>query len=549
MNASSISSGEVQMMSDNIYVGLDFGTTNSAMAYVWSSSKGGIEPRPIIYNDHYTKIPTAIYLDSNGEDRYGYDALEKMSTDPDRVYTAFKRDLILGKENLRPLPDSTPVKTIDLATKFLRYLMDVATPRYLPEPYRGDSLAEQLVVCHPYGDRWPYIMRTLMQPLNIQPALLTEPEAGLYYAHYKKHLFDDRNETILLIDFGGGTCNFLLLSIEHGWLSKNLFHRPRIIDIKGQGQLALGGEDIDDWIVNEFICRWGAQNPELVKHIDSREWQKPIYRWRLQTEAKLAKEKLCRWYNKEGKSQQNAEILVHDLPKNSKLQTTLNFSELQQLIVPDIERQFRQILFDGYPEHNRRLLLGEQVAVSDVTQIILTGGSSNLPWIREKILPEIFPALGSHGLISLLDWSDVSVASGAALYAYDSDSNRPYLPRFLQEDLFIQLADGCKILLAKHSLTLPLNRNSRKAFHSFQFPETGDRLEVRLLFGEKMLELSPGTKEVRFAQSIPKGTLMELKIEINIKGEVSVHISRYPSWRFKEKPKLLIFRRPLQVSG
>ena len=85
--------------------------------------------------------------------------------------------------------------------------------------------------------------------------------------------------------------------------------------------------------------------------------------------------------------------------------------------------------------------------------------------------------------------------------------------------------------LAERGITLPLEENKRKAFHVFPFPKTGKCLAIQLVAGDghrssDCRPLSFETKIAKFDEAIPEGTMMQLRVAIDRRGEVHLHISR-----------------------
>jgi molecular chaperone DnaK len=519
-------------------LGIDFGTTSSAIATVVPDSDGRTVPRAVIWGDHLPKIATAVYIREDGEYAIGDEALEAGANDPARLYTEFKRNLDLDHPYLRPLPDGTPVSANVLARHVIEKLMH--------HPEEGISEITKVVLCHPVGDFWARIFTQILLDSNIDYELLSEPEAALYYAHNKHHIFDERNETVLLIDFGGGTCDFILMKVQASLWRGLLRPKPEIID---EDRLDLGGKDLDQIVKEELIRRWEQSHPKIA-HLSSR-FDTSELSWHLTESAKQVKERLSKKHS-EGKHNEALPIKILGLPGNSKLETEMTADTLRHLTEDVIHRKFYGLLVEDDEKSGHRALLGRKdIKPDDVTMVILAGGSSRLPWIRENILPAIFPALAARKRIILLAKPEMSVAFGAALYAHDLNINRTRLPRFLQEDLSIELADGSVHQLLEHGTTLPVNRHSTKAFHVFRFPETGKILPIKLVAGRshrasECRSLSFEPKQADFDETIEEGTRMKIQVAVSIKGEVQLYISPVSPWAKGKKATL--FFNPLHLS-
>lgn len=522
-----------------IPIGIDFGTSNSSVAMVVPDAQGRPKPKALDLGNG-KKIPTAVFFTEEGKTIVGDDATKMGRNNPQRLYTEFKRNLDENFPLLRSLPGNVSVSANDLAEYVINYLMENA------EKQDGDS--DKAVVCHPVGDPWQSILKKIITRLGKKAHLLTEPEAVLYYAHYLKHIFNERSETILLIDFGGGTCDFLLARVKATlW---NGFVKPDL-DVVDEDRLNFGGKDIDQLIADKLIKKWLSENPKRKKL--GGEFSSPEEFWKIKNEAKELKELLSRNYT-EG-IYEALPIQVTNLPGNTILETSVTPEELGLMVSNEITNQFKWMLLGDDQENKHSPLLGRTgVKPEDVTMVILAGGSSQLPWLREQILPIFFPRLALQKRIYLLDEPEMAVSYGAALYAGDLfTGGKAKLPRFIFEDLRVELEDGNTYLLAERGSQLPIKKDSKKGTHFFRFPKNGKTLPVQLIAGGDhravdCRQLSSEARLITFIEDIREGTLMELKVEVDLKGEVRLYISKaFPLWGKKEVCEL--FFQPLEITA
>jgi molecular chaperone DnaK (HSP70) len=464
-------------------------------------------------------------------------ALARGQSQPDRLYVNFKRDL---GNTVRSL-DGQVVTGDQLAVQVIQTLLE--HPRALGYTHFTP------VVCHPAGMDWELIMAGIMQNAGPAAILLSEPEAALYYAHQRSFVFTEKPETVLLVDFGGGTCDFLFIRVNAvEWKG---ITRPSY-EFIGDDRIDFGGQDIDRMIRDKLAADWVEGHPALA-YLAHR-LDQPDMDWKLMERAKSVKEQLSNDYQR-GFVDQVLEIEVDGLPRRSKLRTQMTPNHLCSLSKDEIQRNFREVLLDR-TESPGALLYRKGSSPEQVTLVLLAGGSSNLPWVEQQVLPTILPTLARAHRIKRLPEPEMAVAYGAALYAADVGEGQPRIPRFLQEDLKLVLGDDRTVALVDHGTPLPVSKSDRTGFRIFSFPETGTTLTVQLAAGKghrasDCRKLSSEPKKICFDSEIQKGTKMEIRTEIDRKGTVHLHIAKAGPhlWPFggRDKTKTVLFE-PLRLT-
>lgn len=525
------------MTTTKIPIGIDFGTTYSTVAYVVTDSKGRLIPRSIPVENDVEKIPTAVYYSDTGYPIVGNDALTLGSNTPERLYTEFKRNLDPDYPFLGTLSNGEDVSANDLAGYVLQVLLNSAA--------KADGNIQKPVICHPVGDRWAKLLVDVMRKLGTEPIPLSEPVAVLYYAHAVENIFDEKSETVLLIDFGGGTCDFLLMKVKASMLRGIIRPFPEIID---EDRLDFGGKDIDQLIRAKFMEIWLKDNPKKKNLLN--QFEGNALKWMLASAAKEKKEILSRNYQNRG-IRDAIPVRFNDLPGKTSLNIELSYDDLKNITKDEIFNRLKWLLLIEDTDKGHRPLLGRKgIKPDDVTTVILAGGSSQLPWLKDEILPQIFPSLAKKKRIILLRNSEMAVAYGAALFAHDTLSeNKHKLPRYMMKDLRVELQNGEAYPLVERGSRLPLKIDSYKAFHAFKFPSTGKNLTINLVEGNEhraaqCRPLSYKEKTIEFDEEIKENTLMQLRVNINIKGEIVLELGKVG---FATKKYQLIYN-PLETS-
>lgn len=253
-------------------VGIDLGTTNSAVAYVDTAEEnwrvrtlpvpqvvaaGQVAPRDTFPSFHYQPAP--------GELAAGAVQLPWSDAEPGFVVGEFARDqgtLVPGRQiasakswlchtgvdrtaDLLPwhgLPDVTRLSPVEVSSRYLAHMRSAWNARFPDSP-----LAEQEVVV-----TLPASFDELARELTVKAAqqaglprvvLIEEPQAA-FYAWINKHADNweqqvSPGQTILVCDIGGGTTDFTLIRVRAG-SGKVQFHRVAVGE-----HLILGGDNLD----------------------------------------------------------------------------------------------------------------------------------------------------------------------------------------------------------------------------------------------------------------------------------------------------------------
>lgn len=254
-------------------VGIDLGTTNSAVCYVdthqadWHIqtfripqlvAPGQVEAREILPSFHYSPAPKEFLP--------GALRMPWQATDPEYVVGVFARDhgaLVPGRlissakswlchsgvDRTRPLlpwqaaPDCPKISPIEASARYLRHIREAWDHRF-PE----DPLAQQDIVL-----TLPASFDEVARQLTLRAAaaaglprvvLLEEPLAAFYawiYAHrHNWHTFVHPGQKILVCDIGGGTTDFTLIRVRQTEDGRIQFHRVAV-----GNHLILGGDNLD----------------------------------------------------------------------------------------------------------------------------------------------------------------------------------------------------------------------------------------------------------------------------------------------------------------
>ena len=338
---------EEQTQPNATAIGIDLGTTNSVVAY---AHEGNIK---VIENgDHGTLVPSVVgYSSTESRPLIGYDAVDHLKTSAAEVVVSAKRLMgkstaeaqqVAGKftladsqatDNMVRLKVGEHMKTpVEVSADLLRHLKGMA------EADLGHAVTEAVITVPAYFDeaaRSATKEAAHLAGLKVL-RLINEPTAAaLAYG------LDQNAEGVYAIyDLGGGTFDFSLLK-----LSKGVFQV-----IATSGDTSLGGDDIDHLIVEHFLGQWSidALSPDQYKQA--------------LRQARAAKEHLSKQ-------------TVRQFQISGKT-ATLDQETLKQLSVPLIERTI---------DICRKSLLDADKELDDIKGIVLVGGSTKMPLIRDRV--------------------------------------------------------------------------------------------------------------------------------------------------------------------
>jgi len=254
-------------------VGIDLGTTNSAVCYVdthespWRVqtlavpqlvAPGVVEARETLPSFHYEPAPGELAADAlalpwkSSERNYavGFFARDHGALVPGRLVASAKSWLShSGVDRTAELlpwhgaEDVTRISPVEATARYLRHVHEAFNHQFPHEP-----LAEQDVVL-----TLPASFDEVARELTVQAAalaelprvvLIEEPQAA-FYAWINSHSDDweglvSPGQKILVCDIGGGTSDFTLIRVRAGEGGKVQFHRVAVGE-----HLILGGDNLD----------------------------------------------------------------------------------------------------------------------------------------------------------------------------------------------------------------------------------------------------------------------------------------------------------------
>ncbi|HNS20613.1 MAG TPA: Hsp70 family protein [Sedimentisphaerales bacterium] len=228
------------MESHNI-LAIDFGTTNT---YFSKCPADQISPVGIDFGTGRDGLPTAILYRGDREPLVGEPALHEYGEASDgerkdyRLRTQFKPDIVSSEDAAKA------------ATDFLRVVVEQAQRQHIAlDPVKHDVIIGVPSEAHgPFRTKVSQIAREAGYG---EVRLVDEPKGALlHHLWHKDFSPEEARRGILVIDFGGGTCDFAFLQslqVSHSW-----------------GDMELGGRLFDDLFFQWLL----EQNPGILKTME-----------------------------------------------------------------------------------------------------------------------------------------------------------------------------------------------------------------------------------------------------------------------------------------
>ncbi len=351
-------------------VGIDLGTTNSAIAYIDQYGKPLIIP-----NDIGSTITSSVICFRDDEILIGDEAKELQALGMYPIAVFFKRQM--GDENFLFEADGKDYTATDLSTMLLKKLKKDA------ETYLSQSIKDAVITVPAYfkeSERKATIEAGQKAGFNVLQ-VINEPTAAAAVYGLGNTL---ENKTILIYDLGGGTFDVTLLK----------YKKESINVLNSAGDHQLGGKDWDDRIIeylaSEFQQEFGEDPLEDTESVAD-----------LLVQAEEAKKKLTSFGH-------TKISITHDGMKG---RYELDRTTFEKLTADLMERTISM---------TTRVLEDMGLSASDVDGILLVGGSTRMPMVHHFIEEEF----GQKPLKGVN--VDEAVALGAAIVAneYASENKR-----------------------------------------------------------------------------------------------------------------------------
>lgn len=343
-------------------LGIDLGTTNSAMAVVM-----GGKPEIIENKEGNRTTPSMVATSKTGERLVGLLAKRQAVTNPTNTLFSIKR--LIGRayhdeevqrdEKLMPYKIVHAGETVKVVMGEKEYTPQEISAMILQklkadaEEKLGETITDAVITVPAYFDdsqRKATKEAGEIAGLNVRRIINEPTAAALAYGFDKK-----KDEKIAVYDLGGGTFDISILEVSED-----------TVEVKStNGDTHLGGDDFDqriiNWIIDEFKKQEGI---DLSKD--------PLALQRIKEAAEKAKIELSTAME----SEINQPFITSDANGPKHLVLKLTRAKLEELVGELVEKTLEPV---------KKALADAKLSASDVHEIVMVGGMTRMPLVLATV--------------------------------------------------------------------------------------------------------------------------------------------------------------------
>ncbi len=444
-------------------IGIDLGTTNSAVAYMVAG-----KPEVIANAEGNRTTPSVVAINKKGDRLVGQVAQRQRVTNAENTIYGVKR-LIGRKFSDEEVQKDHDIMPFAIVKKGDGVAVKMGDKDYSPEEvsamilskikadaeaFLGEKVTEAVITVPAYFDdsqRQATKDAGKIAGLEVKRIINEPTAAALAYGLESK-----KDEKIAVFDLGGGTFDVSILELGDG-----------VFEVRStNGDTHLGGEDFDNRIVNHFLDVFKKEEGIDLKS-DKAAMQ------RLKDEAEKAKKEL----SSTSEYEINLPFITADADGPKHFEYKLTRSKLEDLV---------KDLVDGVAGPVEKALKDAGLKASEIDEVVLVGGMTRMPAVVEKV-KAIFGKDPLKGVNP-----DEVVAIGAAIQGgvLQGDVKDVLLLDVTPLSLGIETMGGVTTKLIERNSTIPTSKSETFSTAADNQPQ----VEIHVLQGER--EMSNDNKSL-----------------------------------------------------
>lgn len=452
-------------------IGIDLGTTNSCVAVM----EGG-NPSVITNSEGARTTPSVVAFQKDGERIVGQVAKRQAVTNADRTVISIKREM---GTNYKVNIDDKSYTPQEISAMILSKLKQDA------ESYLGEAVSQAVITVPAYfndSQRQATKDAGKIAGLDVLRIINEPTAAALAYG------MNDKDQTILVYDLGGGTFDVSILEIGEGVFEV----------LATNGDTRLGGDDFDQRIIDYLVSEFKKTDGVDLSG-DKMAMQ------RLKEAAEKSKIELSTTTS----SNINLPFITADQSGPKHLDITLTKAKFDELTSDLVDKTIVCI---------KNAMRDADLTPSQIDQVLLVGGSSRIPAVQEAVKREM--GKEPHKGIN----PDECVAVGAARQAavLGGEETGVLLLDVTPLSLGIETMGGVFTKLIERNTTIPVTKS--QVFSTAADGQTS--VEVHVLQGEREMaqyNKTLGRFHLTGIAPAPRGVpQIEVSFDIDANGIVKV---------------------------